>query len=641
MTRAARRRASATTCVVVEDAAQAHGATFGGTPVGAIGARGRLLAAVEQEPLGAARAASSSRTTTRSPRRRAAVRNFGQDLSRAEASPLRRDAAPSTARARSTRRRLGSMYRGNEMMAAFARAQLAQLPERTARCQRNAERLAARPRRAARASRRPHVPAGRTSVHHKFRVHLDPGAAGLDLSPRAAARRVIQRAPRRGARGRPLAVGAALPAQTVFQQRDPLGGFPRAQRGRDRPRRRTTTRRATRARARCSTGSLVLFSQSCPLIAQADDVVDRYAEAFRRVWQHREALADVGSDPRAVVKRARGGAVAARVAPRRSSGLVVVVRTSCATRDPSAWPRCSGRPARGCPLIARPRGRASSTTDFVALRAILGSDWRQDPGRDVGALVGRRLRDDVAPAGGSRGGRGRRARRSSRGTSARPGPRRRARAAGGVPVGQRPALARRLLRRRLALRVPDRRSRCCSRATSSFQALDRRGASRHPLGRAASVAGSTACAAASCPARVESPPARPGGARAHPLARGSRLQRRAAARRSCSTASSCTPSAARSRSRSAFVAHGIHLVGATLGRHAPQPARRDRRRLPRLRGRPRLRARARARPLDRVRRPHRAAHPRRRRACVVATLTRHAGSRDGASPASVRADARS
>ncbi len=36
--------------------------------------------------------------------------------------------------------------------------------------------------------------------------------------------------------------------------------------------------------------SLVLFSQSCPLIAQDDATVDRYAEAFARVWHHREAI---------------------------------------------------------------------------------------------------------------------------------------------------------------------------------------------------------------------------------------------------------------------------------------------------------------------------------------------------------------
>lgn len=44
-------------------------------------------------------------------------------------------------------------------------------------------------------------------------------------------------------------------------------------------------------------GSVVLFSQSCPLIAQDDRVVDKYADAFRRVWQHRDALTAWANTP--------------------------------------------------------------------------------------------------------------------------------------------------------------------------------------------------------------------------------------------------------------------------------------------------------------------------------------------------------
>ena len=38
-------------------------------------------------------------------------------------------------------------------------------------------------------------------------------------------------------------------------------------------------------------GSLVLFSQSCPLIAQDDAIVDAYGQAFARVWHQRKAIA--------------------------------------------------------------------------------------------------------------------------------------------------------------------------------------------------------------------------------------------------------------------------------------------------------------------------------------------------------------
>jgi hypothetical protein len=84
---------------------------------------------------------------------------------------------------------------------------------------------------------------------------------------------------------------SALSAQTVFQKRDPLGGFPKAQPGGTDLGANYDPARYPSTRALLE-GSLVLFSQSCPLIGQDDAVVDRYAEAFRRVWQHRQALAD-------------------------------------------------------------------------------------------------------------------------------------------------------------------------------------------------------------------------------------------------------------------------------------------------------------------------------------------------------------
>jgi hypothetical protein len=82
-----------------------------------------------------------------------------------------------------------------------------------------------------------------------------------------------------------------LPAQTVFQRRDPSGGFPRAREGGTDLAANYDPSRYPRT-TKLLAGSIVLFSQSCPLIAQDDAIVDRYAEAFARVWEHRKALAD-------------------------------------------------------------------------------------------------------------------------------------------------------------------------------------------------------------------------------------------------------------------------------------------------------------------------------------------------------------
>jgi dTDP-4-amino-4,6-dideoxygalactose transaminase len=273
--------------VIVEDAAQAHGATCAGRQVGTLGAAGgfslqssKNLPAGEGGLLVTDDAALAEEANS--------VRNFGQDLSRAEAGAYDESRPLDGSRALDSRR-IGSMYRGNEMTAAFARAQLARLPERTERCQKNAARLANALAELPGVTP-PQAPPGRTSVHHKFRVHLDPQRAGVALSPRRLRDTIID-----ALRAEGLEVvlwqTVPLPAQSVFQRRDASAGFPTSREGGTDLGANYDPARYPRTRALLE-GSLVLFSQSCPLIAQSEDIVDRYAEAFRRVWQHRSALAD-------------------------------------------------------------------------------------------------------------------------------------------------------------------------------------------------------------------------------------------------------------------------------------------------------------------------------------------------------------
>ena len=273
--------------VLVEDAAQAHGARFGGRPVGAIGACGGF-SMQSSKNLSAGEGGLFVTNDDGIAQEASEVRNFGQNVTLAEGSQF--DAArPLDGTRALDSRRLGSMYRGNEMMAAFARAQLAKLPERTERCRKNAERLANA------LNELPGVTApkplsGRTSVHHKFRVHLDPARAGLALSPVQLRDAVIQAL---RAEGLEIVLWQSVPlsAQTVFQKRDPLDGFPSGRPGGTNLAENYDPARYPRTR-KLLDGSLVLFSQSCPLIAQSEQVVDRYAEAFQRVWEHRRALAD-------------------------------------------------------------------------------------------------------------------------------------------------------------------------------------------------------------------------------------------------------------------------------------------------------------------------------------------------------------
>jgi dTDP-4-amino-4,6-dideoxygalactose transaminase len=274
--------------VMVEDAAQAHGAKCGDRYVGAIGATGGF-SLQSSKNLSAGEGGLFVTNDDGMAEEALSVANFGQDLSRAEGRQYD-TSRPLDGHRSLDSRRLGAMYRGNEMMAAFGRAQLSQLRARTERCQRNADRLAKALRELPGVTP-PSLPAGRTSVHHKFRVHLDPERAGLKLSPQKLRDAVLQAL---RAEGLEVVLWQSVPlsAQTIFQKHDPLAGFPQPRKdggGTDL----TTNYDPARypRTSRLLEGSIVLFSQSCPLIAQDDAVVDRYAEAFARVWTHREELA--------------------------------------------------------------------------------------------------------------------------------------------------------------------------------------------------------------------------------------------------------------------------------------------------------------------------------------------------------------
>jgi dTDP-4-amino-4,6-dideoxygalactose transaminase len=271
---------------LVEDAAQAHGAEYEGRSVGAIGSAGGFsLQSSKNLPAGEGGVFVTNDDALAD--EAASMRHFGQDVTRADAGDFNLRRPLDGSRALDSRR-LGSMYRGNEMMAAFARAQLGRLPERTERCRRNAERLTRALAELPGVLPPSQVP-GRSSVYHKYRVRFDPERAGVDLEPR-----LLRDATMAALKAEGLEVvlwqSVPLPAQTVFQERDAALGFPRQREGGSDlvanydPSRYPATRELL-------AGSLVLFSHSCPLIGQDESVVDRYAEAFRRVWLHRESLA--------------------------------------------------------------------------------------------------------------------------------------------------------------------------------------------------------------------------------------------------------------------------------------------------------------------------------------------------------------
>lgn len=273
---------------LIEDAAQAHLATYEGKPVGTFG-QGAGFSLQSSKNLSAGEGGVYVTNDEALLERANQVRNFAQNLVRADSAHYNLD-RPLDGHKALVSLGIGSMYRGNEMMAAFAKSQLSRLPELTARAQDNGRRLASALAELPGVSP-PAIPANRTSVFHKYRVWLDPKAAGVDLSPVALRDATIKALRAEGCEV-VMWQGDALPSFPLFRELKGFGkGFPFS--ASDTARLRANYEAAYPVTRRLLDSSLVLFSQTCPLIAQDAATVDLYAEAFRKVWSERAKLVEI------------------------------------------------------------------------------------------------------------------------------------------------------------------------------------------------------------------------------------------------------------------------------------------------------------------------------------------------------------
>lgn len=245
--------------VVIEDAAQAHGARYRGRSVGTLAPMAAFsLNSTKNLPAG-----EGGLFVTDAPdlySRAVRARFNGLDL------PGGWDPArPLDGEADSLATTMGWMYLPGELTAALARSQLGHLAAITARSQRNAarltERLAGLP-----GVTPPFVPPDRTHVFHKYRVRLDPEGAGVDLAPRGFRDRVLLALRAEGVEA-VLWQSIPLPSHPLFASCEP---YPEA----------TAALEA----------SLVVGSQSYPLFAQPEPIVEAWAGAFEKVWVHRAEL---------------------------------------------------------------------------------------------------------------------------------------------------------------------------------------------------------------------------------------------------------------------------------------------------------------------------------------------------------------
>jgi dTDP-4-amino-4,6-dideoxygalactose transaminase len=239
--------------VVIEDAAQAHGAVYHGRPVGTLGA----MAAFSLNSTKNLAAGEGGLFVTASAEYHArAARTRFDGL---EPPAVWDPEHPLDDEADGEATAAGWMYLPTELTCAIARSQLRSLKFTTIRAQVNAERLTARLAELP-GVMPPDVPADRTHVYHKYRVRLDPESAGIALSPREARDTLLAELRARG-------------VEAVLWQRVPLPSHPLF-----------GSAEAYPNAAGLLDGSIVIGSQTYPLFAQPLDVVDAWADAFDSAW---------------------------------------------------------------------------------------------------------------------------------------------------------------------------------------------------------------------------------------------------------------------------------------------------------------------------------------------------------------------
>jgi len=242
---------------VIEDAAQAHGATYTGRPVGSLGEMAAFsLNATKNLPAGEGGLFVTNAFEVA--QRAARIRFNGLDPDPGW-DPMRpldqlRDSLATTR---------GSMLLPGEMTAALARSQLRRLSATTERAVRNGRHLNARLRELT-GLIVPTVPQDRTHVFHKYRLALDADALA-SRKRGVALRDGLLEALRAEGVEVSLWQTSPLPRHPVFEDGE---AYPVAQAVLD--------------------ASFVVGSQSYPLFAQPDAVVDAWANAFEKVWGHRE-----------------------------------------------------------------------------------------------------------------------------------------------------------------------------------------------------------------------------------------------------------------------------------------------------------------------------------------------------------------
>jgi perosamine synthetase len=260
---------------VIEDAAQAHGATYKGRQAGSIGVVNAFSLNVSKNLPTCGEGGLVTTDDAALHERVVMMRQFGEVI-------------PDEGERTYISHLVGWNHKLGAIQAAFTRAQLSRFQEyrrlRDRNVRRLLERLAALP-----GLLPPEVPADREHAWHILRFRVDPAALGLDGVAAGPLRAALMRVLR--AEGVPLSQYqlVPLPGQRVFQSGEGLGaGLPWTLPGARRP--------DYRIEAYPNAMAVVEDSftlQKAHLGPAAGELLERCADAFEKVWEHMEVVARI------------------------------------------------------------------------------------------------------------------------------------------------------------------------------------------------------------------------------------------------------------------------------------------------------------------------------------------------------------
>jgi len=272
--------------IVIEDTAQAHGAKYKGKLAGTLGDMS-IFSVQASKNLASGEGGFFVTNNDEMANFANRMRLFGQDASFEDEKfidlnwPIDRFRGFESVI-------MGYQYMTGELPAAMTRSQLKSLDEKNANSRANGEYLSDLIKDTP-GLEPPFVPEYNETVYHKFRIRLDPKAAGIDVPSVEFRDKVLKAIQVEGVESCLWEV-LPLPLQYMFKNHVGYGSkCPWACKLRDEPAPETAPEDYEKAKMLLD-NSLVIGSHSFPMIAQKREVMDHYAAAIKKVFDNLDEL---------------------------------------------------------------------------------------------------------------------------------------------------------------------------------------------------------------------------------------------------------------------------------------------------------------------------------------------------------------